>query len=122
VPEGYTLISEPVPLLTAWDGRWIARARDGGGEGEGEGEGVLIYEDQRCCVFLVADEALSALAYLMQEGLHLVAHCYPELAGNHTQIIEHLRALWWLKETRKTKAMLLEREKGSQQEEGGPHS
>ena len=100
LPKGYTAIGQPVPLLSPRDSRWIVRAR-----GE-EGEGILIYEDQRCVVFLIADEALSALSSLMQEALTLAQHGSPEFVERHAQTLSQLRSLWWAEETDRVRAWL----------------
>jgi hypothetical protein len=61
-PAEFLLLSVPVPLLSVYDERWIARAFGP------EGAGVLIYEHLRKVVFLQADEAIAALAVLSAEA------------------------------------------------------
>jgi hypothetical protein len=61
-PAEFLLLSVPVPLLSVYDERWIARATGP------EGTGILIYEHLRKVVFLLEDEAIGALAVLSAEA------------------------------------------------------
>lgn len=99
VPFGFVLRAEPAPLLTAKDGRYIVRAA----EEESESEGLLIYEDYRTVAFLTADEAAAYLMYFIKEGWNLLPNIDLALSHVHAQAVEHMRSLWWLEETRKTR-------------------
>jgi AAA+ ATPase superfamily predicted ATPase len=66
-PAEFVLLSVPVPLLSACDDRWIARARGP------EGEGILIYEHFNKIVFLQKDEAITADSFLSAEVRYLQA-------------------------------------------------
>lgn len=103
VPFGFLVRSEPAPLFTAKDVRWVVRAID---EECGNAEGILIYEEDRVVAFLNADEVAAYLFYLSKEGWNLISECTPALSEAHTQGVELLRSMWWMQETRKARALL----------------
>ncbi len=103
VPIGYSLKAAPAPLISAADGRWIARASyDESGD-----EGILIYEDAQAMLFLTADEVAMQVAYLMREAWNLIPDCDPALSEAHSRAIEQMRSLWWMQETRKARVLVM---------------
>jgi hypothetical protein len=71
-PAEFVLLSVPVPLLSPYDERWIARACGP------DGTGVLIYEHLYLVVFLLADEAIAAQSFLSTQARYL---CQREEGG-----------------------------------------
>ena len=102
VPCGYSLRAAPAPLISANDGRWIARVVDV----ESGSEGILIYEDRHAIVFLTADEVVTQLAYFIREAWNLIPEVDTTLSETHAQMIEHMRSMWWIEETRKARAVV----------------
>lgn len=102
VPVRYTLRAAPVPLISANDGRWIARVV----HEESDDEGILIYEDDHEIIFLTADETAMSLAYLLREAWNLIPEVNPTLSTLHARAVEQMRSLWWMEETRKARALV----------------
>lgn len=102
VPFGFEVRAAPAPLISAADGRWIVRAADE----ESGNEGILVYEDSRAIVFMTADEVAMYLAYLIREGWNLIPEIDLALSEAHAQAGEQMRSLWWLEETRKSRALV----------------
>ncbi len=102
VPVGYTLSAMALPLISAADGRWIARAvHDESGD-----EGILIFEDDHVIIFLTADEVAMHVAYLLREAWNLIPAIDLTLSPLHAQAVERMRSSWWIEETRKARAFV----------------
>ena len=113
LPDDFILMTDAQPLLSALDGRWVARVFDT----QSDTEGLLVYEDNRTVAHLTADEMVGMLTYIIREAASLLSVCDPTLSEAHVQTMEQLRSLWWMEETRKARAVLAQMGSTSHEQE-----
>ncbi len=102
LPADFILMTDAQPLLSALDGRWVARVFDT----QSDTEGLLVYEDNRAVAHLTADEMVGLLTYIIREAAALLSVCDPTLSEAHAETITYLRSLWWAQEAHKARAFL----------------
>lgn len=115
LPDDFILMTDAQPLLSALDGRWVARVFDT----QSDTEGLLVYEDNRTVAHLTADETIGMLTYIIREAAALLSVCNPTLSEAHAETITHLRSLWWAQEAHKARTLLATIETQGQQEGQG---